>query len=229
MLLAMSRRAAVSSLLIFAAVSFNSASATETPKATVTAASASPEVESVIERFRLYAGKRTPKAMMALFGSRAPGRFLQQPLIALSDGVTPVLITIKVDTSDGKAPNFSSSGARFISAKRDEKGNWIIEVIPEAGSIQASVTVMTHGLVTELPLAVAPPLPAGTDLGTAAFTAFLAGSSSNGKPLRDLNADNILDYRDDYIFTVNYLVKDLSDPHNLANRQRKALELTPKR
>lgn len=229
MLLAISRRAIASSLLIFAAVSVSSASVVENTKATVAAVSASPAVESVVERFRMYTGKRTPKAMMALLGSREPGRVLQQPLVGLSDGVTPVQITIKVDTSDGKAPNFSSSGAKFISAKRDKKGNWIIKVIPDAGSLQASVTVMTHGLFTELPLAVAPPLPAGTDLGTVAFTEFLEGSGANGKPLRDLNGDNILDYLDDYIFTVNYLVKDLSDPHNLANRQRKALELTPKR
>jgi len=221
--------ATASLLLILAAVTFSSAADTAVSVPPVSPPQASSAATSVLEHFRTYTGQRTPRHMTALFSSREPGRLLQQPFVALSDGVTPLLVTIKADISDGMAPNFSSSGARFISAKRDVKGDWLIEVIPEAGSLQATVTVLANGLVTELPLVVAPPLPPGTDLGAAAFTAFLAGSGSSGEPLRDLNGDNILDYRDDYIFTANYLVKDLSDPHNLANRQRKALELTPKK
>lgn len=230
MFLAMPKRATVSSLLILAAVFFSSASFTEiSMAAAVTAESLPPEADSVLERFRIYAGMRTPKAMMALFGSRVPGSFFQQPPVVLSDGVTQLIITIKIDHSDGRSPNFACSGARVVSSQLDEKGNLRLEIVPEEGVLQPTVSVLSKGVVREFPLAVAPPLPEGTDLGTAAFTTFLAGNGSNSDPPMDLNGDNIRDYKDVYIFTANYLVHQDSDPHSLSSRLKKARELTPKR
>jgi hypothetical protein len=167
--------------------------------------------------------------MTALFASRNPGGFVQQPPVALSDGVTAVTITVKLDTSDGRAPGFSADRAKIVSTTRAAAGSWNIKVIPDAGTLQSAVLLLAGGIVKELPLTVAPPLPADTDLRTAAFSRFLTGDGSNDRPLRDLNGDNLLDYQDDYIFTANFLVKQRSDPHNPAVRQRKARELTQRK
>ena len=216
-------------LLMLATVTTGGVAVIEAAQAPVTTTTVSGGMKSVLERFRVYNGKRTPKALTALFDSKEPGGLMQQPPVALSDGVTPVTITVKVDTSDGRAPGFSSDRAKIVSTTRDAAGDWKIEAIPDAGTIQSTVLLLTGGAVKDLPLTVAPPLAAGTDLRLAAFSTFLTGNGSNDKPLRDLNGDTMLDYQDDYIFTANFLVKQRSDPHSPAARQRKARELTLKK
>lgn len=184
--------------------------------------------KSVLELFRIYPGQRTPSAMMALFTSKEPGRINQQPLVVLSDGSTPVAISVEVDTSAGTAPNFSCRGARFVSAKPLKGKEWRVEVIPDAGVLQPTVSVLSNGVAREIQLEVAPPLSPDADLSTKTFTDFLARAGDSGNSLKDLNGDNTIDYQDDYIFTVNFMVSQESDPHNPANRQKKALQLTPK-
>lgn len=201
---------------------------------------------SALERFRTYSGARTPKALTALFAVAPDSNIRQQPEVALSDGATMVKITLAVGSQKSEAPNVAFEGAQLISLKRNIAGEWEIVALPEAGSLNPSLFLLTGSDLREIPLTVAPTLPAGTDLSERGFIAFLGGTTASARPLRDLNDDGRRDYLDDYIFAANYLVRPSnltapsdsaretiklapgvepsSDPHNVNNRNQRARE-----
>lgn len=162
---------------------------------------------SVLERFRTHAGPRTPAALTALFAAPAAATIRQQPEVALSDGDTAVKISIAVGSEQSKAPNIAFEGAKLISLKHNKGDKWDIEALPVAGSWNTTLILQTGSVTREVPLTVAPVLPAGTDLSEQGFIAFLGGPKTSVRPLLDLNNDGKFDYQDDYIFTANYLVR----------------------
>jgi len=159
---------------------------------------------SVLERFRTYGGPRTPTALTALFSSPVAANIRQQPEVVLSDGATAARISVHVDSPDVKALKIALNGAKLLSYERTADNEWLIETLPDMGALKTSLIIATGAASLEIPITVAPPLPAETDLSEEGFIAFLGGSSSL-KPLQDLNDDGRRDYMDDYIFTANYL------------------------
>lgn len=162
---------------------------------------------SVLEHFRTYTGPRTPAALTALFVPPVADSLRQKPEIALSDGVTKIKITLAADSRDSKAANVAFNGAQLIALTRSNANEWDIEALPAAGSLNVSLILLTDAGTREIPLAVAPAVPAGTDLSEKGFIAFLGGPKAPARPLLDLNKDGQRDYVDDYIFTANYLVR----------------------
>lgn len=162
---------------------------------------------SVLERFRTYTGPRTPAALKALFDAPVAADALQQPAIALSDGAATVVISVAAGTPDSRAPNVAFSGAQLISLTRGTAAGWNIEALPAAGTLKASLILLTGSGTREIPLTVAPTLPRETDLSEPGFAAFLRAAGSAPPPEFDLNGDGRRDYVDEYIFTANYLVK----------------------
>jgi hypothetical protein len=160
---------------------------------------------SVLERFRTYSGPRTPAALTELFAAPLAADVLQQPKVVLSDGATAVRITITPGSPDSKAPNVAFKGARLISLNRSTKDEWIIEALPDAGTLKASLILLGDTGTREIPLTVSPTLPKEIDLSEAGFVAYLRGVQSTLQPQFDLNDDGRNDYLDDYIFTANYL------------------------
>ncbi len=165
---------------------------------------------SALERFRTYTGQRTPAALCELFNAPASAGFRQQPEVVISNGALTVSITAALPASDNAAPNIAFNGARLMSYERGSKDKWLIDALPDTGVMKAEMIVLSNNTALEFPLAVAPPLPVGTDLSEKAFTAFLGGSTPAGKPVLDLNGDGRRDYQDDYIFAANYLVNKRS-------------------
>ena len=167
--------------------------------------------KGVVDRFRDFAGERNPKNLVSLVLAGEAKRVTQHPTISLSDGATAVRITVETGQEAGAAPNIVLSGARLTGLTRGEGSAWHIDVVPDKGTILATLTVGHNGIITEVPLAVAP--PAGIDLdgsgkvNEADFTLFLKERGAENVPRFDLNGDGVRNYLDDYIFTANFIVQ----------------------
>jgi hypothetical protein len=167
---------------------------------------------SVLERFRTFSGQRTPAALSELFKPPVSPQYSQQPEIALSDGATVVSIKIVLPVQGGALPNFAIIGARMISCVQKQKGEWVIEALPETEVGKAELVVSSDAAILEFPLVVSPPLPSGIDLSEQGFISYLAGKDRTAPSQQDLNGDGRTDYLDDYIYTANYLVRKSSPP-----------------
>jgi hypothetical protein len=167
---------------------------------------------AVLERFRMYTGIRTVQALVALFDRNDMAGIKQEPPVALSNGITHVTIYISLPPEGKEAPNFAFRGAKYQSMKMAGENSWVVELLPDKGTTAATVKILLNGAVTEIPVAVAPPLPAGVKIGKDGmltetdFTAFLKDRGTAKAPRFDLNGDGKRDYIDDYIFTANFLV-----------------------
>jgi hypothetical protein len=113
--------------------------------------------ESVLERFRNYSGEKTRAALESLFMRQDPA-FLQDPAVILSDGVAVAGITLQLSVREGESPKFAVSGGQCIAARMTGRGVWILEILPNRGSLATSITVLSEGKMVEYPLTVAPPL-----------------------------------------------------------------------
>lgn len=161
------------------------------------------QLPSVLDRFREFKGERTPANLSSLFKAVGERPLLQIPAIAIADGTSTVTLVIAMETGD-RPPVFAFKAARYVSVSRSDEGEWEVEVRPEAGVVDASITMLYHGLSQEFPLIVAPavrlPAAPGSAASEAAFRNFIAAGA-------DLNGDGRMDYLDDYIFTANYLAQ----------------------
>lgn len=190
-----------------------------------TIAPAESENESVLERFRVYAGPRSKEALSELFTLPAGHLVRQQPLIAISDGRTAVLIAVKVPSADGTAPNFAVEGAKMLSLERRERDEWLIKALPQPGTLHVSLLMVNGSVSQALPLTVTPPLPQNIDTGSKEFASFLETADTPG-PLHDLNGDDRHDYLDDYIYMANVLALERTSGRDLKSRRERALKRT---
>jgi hypothetical protein len=178
------------------------------PAETVLVKKAAP-VKSVLEQFQLYRGEESPKALMALFKSVVG--IAQEPPVALSDGKAKVKAFIDHHAAGKQALNFALKGAKLASFKLAGDSTWVIELIPEKGAYKASVTILQDGGMEEIPLTVAPAIPAESKIGNkgklteADFILFLKERGTEKASRFDLNGDGKRDYLDDYIFTANFI------------------------
>lgn len=157
---------------------------------------------SVVERFRAYQGEKSPAILMALFKKEIAPAIRQDPPVALSDGVASLKVVVALSSKDSKAPNFYLNGAKLVSLKMDDEADkWIIETMPQANVLNASLTILNGSEIIEFPLTVAPPIKSRA-VSDADFSAFLKATGKDS----DLNGDGKYDYLDDYIYTANYLV-----------------------
>lgn len=161
--------------------------------------------KATLENFRAYTGEKTPAILVALFNNKIAPEIRQEPFVVVSNGKTPVKLVAKLERADEKSPNFALNGAKLVSLHKDDASfTWIIEALPNANILRASLTILTDSDIMEYPLTLVPPVegvsPAETD-----FAIFLNDSGS-AKPKRDLNGDGNHDYLDDYIYTAHYLI-----------------------
>jgi hypothetical protein len=166
--------------------------------------------KSVLDCFRDFTGEKSAKAMTQLFDmSHMPG-FRQEPAVALTDGKTRVKVFIPLSAAGEDLPNFAVNGAKLISLKI-EGSAWAAEVLPDAKTLETTITVLDSGSITRIPLTVAPPLDAKTGKTAypcdAGLDRFLNDRGSDKAPRFDLNGDGVRNYIDDYICTANYLAK----------------------
>jgi len=165
-------------------------------------------VPSVLDKFRLFAGEKTVKNLVALFERDMDAPFSQIPAICIADGKASVKVTITKVFGD-KAPNFAFSSARYLSLSQPGDGEWQVEVKPDPGVVKASISMLTGETMQEIPLTVSPMADVDLDksgkVTEADFQLFLKTRGTDVAPKFDLNGDGKRDYLDDYIFTANYL------------------------
>jgi len=135
----------------------------------------------------------------------------QDPPIVLSNGKATMKIVVELDPK-GKDNNFLLDGASLVSLKNKEKNFWIIELLPDPKTIEATISVPRDNQWYVIPLIVAPPLNANSDLPAsrlteADFKLYLKEKGTVKGARFDLNKDGRRDYIDDYIFTANYIVQ----------------------
>ena len=165
-------------------------------------------VQSVLEKFRLFTGDKTPKNLVALFDRAQGAPFSQFPPVCIADGKASVQVIIPKVTGD-KDPNFTFNHASYLSLKQAGDGEWQVVVRPDKGALRASISMLTDGGQQEIPLTVSPSVDidlnkSGT-VSEADFLLFLKTRGTDAAPKFDLNKDGKRDYQDDYIFTANYL------------------------
>jgi len=184
------------------------------PEAPVAAKKAQEEphrsVPSVLEKFRLFAGEKTPTNLIALFDQVQGTPFSQAPAVSIADGKSSVKITISKVAGD-RAPNFAFNHAKYLSLMQTGEGEWQVEVLPEKGAVRASISMVTEAAQQEIPLSVTSQADIDLDksgsVSEADFQLFLNTRGTDEAPKFDLNGDGKRDYQDDYIFTANYLIK----------------------
>lgn len=158
-----------------------------------------------LENFRTYTGEKSPAKFVALFNKEVAKTIHQEPAIAVSDGKTSVKIVVKLESIADKSPNFALSGAKLVSLNRDNSSGWIIEALPQTGTLSANLTILSDSDIIDYPLTLVPPLSGITGSETD-FSNFLKDSGV-AAPKRDLNDDGKHDYLDDFIYTGHYLIQ----------------------
>lgn len=113
--------------------------------------------EGLFERFCKIKGKRSEDALAGLLSGKDDD-FMQEPPLLLSDGTNVAKLTVRVLGQSKHAPQFFISGGRCVHLKAAENGVWILEIMPETGTLIASVTLLSGREAIEYPLAVAPSL-----------------------------------------------------------------------
>jgi hypothetical protein len=161
---------------------------------------------SVLDRFRAYQGDKNPEILIALFTKEISPSIRQEPAIVISEGSAVVRVTADVSALKGASTSFALTGAKMVSLKREDGSDiWVLETLPQAGSLKATVTLMNSTSIIEFPLTIVPPATSVTS-SRADFAAFLKDSGAKA-PKHDLNGDGLHDYLDDYIYTAHYLIK----------------------
>ncbi|MEI6207427.1 MAG: cohesin domain-containing protein [Desulfuromonadales bacterium] len=160
---------------------------------------------SKADRFRTFAGEKSPPLLAALFVNEVATTIRQQPAIVVSDGVTTATIRVELPPSS-TSPNFALNGAKHVSIRKEQgDGTWVIEVLPHGNAVRATVTILSGNSSIDYPLTVVPPVH-GMKFSDTDFETFLKDSGSP-KPKFDLNGDGKHDYIDDYIYTGHYLLQ----------------------
>ncbi len=174
--------------------------------------------KSVLERFHEYRGERTVKAFTALFEQESLFGFRQIPSVVLSDDKATVKIAFIFFSGNKTAPEVTLQGAKLISLQkdRDNTNTWIVEAKPVRGVYAASLTVLQDAGLMEFPLTVAPRINLDLDKSGKVtdndFVLFLKKRTqvkTGGGPA--VNTEDAPGYREDYIFTANYLVEQTAE------------------
>lgn len=113
------------------------------------------KIPSVLERFR-----ESPASVPAhvLFQRENTEGIRQDPEVVLTDGRTPVTVTVQFDRSDDTVPNFYLDGLHLFKLSASAENKWVLTLLPEKGSYAARMIIVSDRSVVEFPLVVAPPV-----------------------------------------------------------------------
>jgi hypothetical protein len=175
-----------------------------------------PEYPGVLESFRRFRGEQTPSSMVKLATAELPKGLQQEPTIVLSDGKTPVTVRIHFPAEVKVTPTFALRGAKLLSLTRDG-ADWVVEALPKTNAYDVSISVLYDDTVAVVPLSVAPSLDLLISKGLAmdekGFVQFLKERGTDKAPLFDLDGDGKRTYLDDYVYTLNYVVRLKNTDH----------------
>lgn len=164
----------------------------------------------IFQRFKDYGGERTQKTFEALFDQPIAATIRQEPPVCIADGKKSLKVTVELPAENQQAPNFALRGASLKALKKLGDNRWVIEAVPDAGKVEAILTIVNGERMTDYPFTIAPRVNIDIDkngvVDRADFSLFISKVGTDASPAFDLNGDGQRDYEDDYIFTANYLV-----------------------
>jgi len=165
--------------------------------------------ESVLQRFKEFRGEPTKKALVALFARNPADMLVQEPLVALSDGKTPVSIRIELLQKEGNTRNIAMSDAKLLQLQRDGEKGWVITALPNEGTWNACLIIDVDERRMEFPLVVAPPVKIEKYVNERNFPVAL-NRYLTAQAATQRNSDyTSRRYIDEYIFTANCLARGL--------------------
>lgn len=165
--------------------------------------------KGVLDRFKQYKGSKQLSAAAVLFDKKVAQNIHQEPAILLSDGNSKAILTVDIPSRITSSPNFAAVGGKLVSFKQDKqsKGRWTIEVLPDAGAVRVTVTIIVGAEEFEYPLTVAPPAKTALTLDEPGWNRFLKEVGTSSAPQHDLNNDGLRDYVDEFIFVANHIAR----------------------
>ena len=165
--------------------------------------------KGILDRFKQYQGSKQLSSMVTLFDRQVAQNINQEPAIVVSNGQSKATLTVDIPARISSLPNFAVSGGTLVSFRQDKqiKSHWVIEVLPEAGSLKVAVTIIAGAEGFEYPLTIVTPVKMALTLDESGWNRFLSELGTTTAPLHDLNNDGVRDYMDEFIFVANYLVK----------------------
>jgi hypothetical protein len=161
--------------------------------------------QSVLQRFRAFAGERGLRAYLALFEKSTGEPPVQEPPVVLSDGKALVRITFPWKAEEGSAPDIALSDATLVHLGMNDQKCWVVTALPNPGSWTARLLIKLAEQVVEFPLVVAPPVKLRKGISAENFLAELdafhfepasAGKGEKAQERPRLSA---------YIFSANFL------------------------
>jgi hypothetical protein len=163
--------------------------------------------KGISDRFKQYSGSKKLSDVAALFDKNVAQSISQNPKIVISNGTNNAILTIDIPSRISASPNFAVNGGTLVSFKQDkqQKGRWLVEVLPETGSVKVSVTIIVGAEQFEYPLTIAPPIKTALTLDEKGWNIFIKETGTAIAPLHDLNNDGVRDYLDEYILAANIL------------------------
>lgn len=169
-------------------------------------------IQSVADRLKAFDGVRSVRNFSKFFDGSdlsATGIF-QAPAIAVSDGTSPVKITVE-RTDDADEPSFSLKGANQKSIRKVSEKKWELVALPQKGKSDVRLSIILKREHLVVPLVVVQPLDPVqiplTVLSENALNALLAKPVDGKKLQYDLNSDGRQDYLDDYLLIAHWLLK----------------------
>jgi hypothetical protein len=163
--------------------------------------------QGISDRFKLYNGSKKLSAIALLFNKEVVQTIHQEPAIVLSSGQNKATLTVDIPARISSSPNVAVSGGKLVSFKQSKqvKGRWTVEVLPKAGSVKVTMTIIAGAEEFEYPLTVAPPIKTALTLDESGWNRFLKEVGTAKAPLHDFNNDGVRNYMDEFIFVANYL------------------------
>lgn len=113
--------------------------------------------ESLFERFSALPGEHRSDGLARLLERRSDD-FIQAPPLLLATGNVSLKVTIRPSGQSVPVSQFHISGGHCTELKIGENGSWILEIMPDQGVLNGSVTVQSGSEAVEYPLSIAPPL-----------------------------------------------------------------------
>jgi hypothetical protein len=170
---------------------------------------------SVLERFRKFKGENGLKAFTELFEWNDENRITQEPVVALSDGKTPVTIKIKLRQKMTNAPDVALFDASLVAVQKADETTIVVMVVPSKGTWCAGLALTTGAETVECPLVVAPPV---TISGRVNEKNFLAALDKYISDQSQIHGEDNKSYLYKYIFTANYLAMAAKAPVRTVSR-----------
>jgi hypothetical protein len=181
--------------------------------------------KSVLQRFSEFKGAGGLKELTALFERRAPGEepkavtcsgngrceilferlepeeMAQEPAIVLSDGETPVVISLKLRPEDN-SPDIAMMGADLVSLEKIDEESWVVTAVPREGTCEARLLLGLRNELIEFPLVVAPMIGDAHGVSEKDFPVVLNKYLADQAAVHQGKSEQ---YLDEYVFTANYL------------------------